>query len=331
MGKILITGAESDAAVSLIRTLSRCGHEVLAGSSEPLAAGFFLVAPENRVVLSAPECAVFGEAILAVARRLGVDALIPTTEEDVRALSGLVSAFEDAGVALVVAEAQAVRSVEDAFVLAARCAGICAPKTRLLDENFHFSGVEPVVVRPRFGGGASRVIRRREELALLPRDGSYVAHSYLPGESCTVDVFAHPDTCEPLTAVAHVRECSREGGSSVTRVEDDPELLALAKAVVRAMRVGWASTVHFTRDASGRPKLTGIEPRFTTGVELTVAAGVLTSTWAVAKVMDEPLPRFRSPKDIAMIDTRSSIAVRGEQVDELLMVADPMDAPRRVA
>jgi hypothetical protein len=330
MGKILITGAQSDAAVSLLRSLESCGHDLLAGSSDPLGAGLYMVPAEARVLLSPVKSPLFAESLLAVARRLGVDVIIPTTDDGARVLAEMRDDFAAVGITVVVADIASIRTALDAFVLGARCAGICAPKTRLIDSRFRYEEDGPITVRPRFGGPAITV-RTEADLAMIPRDGSFVAQPYLPGESCRVDVFADPESCEPLTAVAHVPGPQAEGGPRVTRVDADAELLSLARSVVRTLRLGWASTLHFTRDSDGRPKLTSVVPRFTSGVRLTVASGVLTPTWVVAQTMDEPLPRFRLPRDVAEVEVRSSVVISGAQLDALVVEADPTEAPRRVA
>jgi len=272
---VLVSGAGGAAVPGLIRGLQAQGHRVIAVDTNPNAAGLYL-ADAGRVV---PEGR--SDQFLPVLRRIcrqdQVDVVIPLVDEE------LVTAteVETDGVAVVLPRRAFVELCLDKWRLmtALRDAGVGVPGTRLAQEDLR--GIRyPVVAKPRTGRGSRgmAVVSDDEALARhldsvgLPRDRMLV-QDYVEGPEYTVSVVAWRDGT--TQAVVPKLVLLKKGITQLAMTERKPAIDEICRTIQDRLRADGPFNVQLRIDRqTGRPMVFEINPRFSTTVSLTIAAGI---------------------------------------------------------
>lgn len=135
----------------------------------------------------------------------------------------------------------------------------------------------PVIVKPRRGVGSAEVYRAddADDLAVfLRRVSDPVVQAYLPGDEYTVDVLA--DGAGRILATApRLRIQAKAGVSTKGRTVDDAELIERTARMCAAIGLRGPANVQWRRDGA-QIGCFEINPRFSGGLALTVAAGANT-------------------------------------------------------
>src|SRR4029077_14834598 len=132
----------------------------------------------------------------------------------------------------------------------------------------------PLFIKPRFGRGgvgAFQVRTSRDLEFFLQYVENPVVQEYLNGPEFTIDVlcdFAH----RPLSIVPRERVVVRSGVIDRGRTVRDRALIDLAESVTRALPFAGAVNIQ-CRVVNGEPVVFEINPRFSGGIPLTIAAG----------------------------------------------------------
>jgi len=288
VGSVLVTGAGGPAGVSVIQALRRSGERVLAVDCDPGAVGFHL-ADAWAVVPAASEPG-FAAALVALAESQGVSALVPTVAEELSALREAEPALRRLGVGTWLPPLAAVEACLDkwrfAQVLAA--AGVPAPLTAgRVDGGWQLAGRGPVgdlaeaipgpwVIKPRRGRGSRDVLVAEDPgqlaaaLALVPDP---IVQQRAAGREFTADLLVGRDGA--LCGWAARWRLETRGGIS-TRGEtfEDPRVVQLAEAALGAVgHRGPANLQGFVDPSLGAVQVTEINPRFSGGLPLSLAAG----------------------------------------------------------
>lgn len=271
---VLVTGAGGPAGIAVVRRLVALGHSVVAADADPSAAGCALA---GRAVTVPPADHVrFVDALLGVCAAYGVDALISTVAEELPALAAAADRLAAAGVATWFPDPGAVELCCDkgAFARRMRAAGVPHPATATrVPELEDVPG--PWVVKPRAGRG-SRGVRLLDDSAevvgALAADPDLIAQTRLPGAEFTADALVARDG-RLVTVVPRFREETKAGIStkgSTFASEAVTDVVAAALAAVRL--TGPANVQGFLAD-DGSATVVEINPRFSGGLPLTLAAG----------------------------------------------------------
>jgi carbamoyl-phosphate synthase large subunit len=287
-GPVLVTGAGGPAGVSVVQALRRGGERVLAVDCDPGAVGFHLA--DAWAVVPAADEPEFGDALAAVAQTHEVAALVPTVAEELAALVAAEPALRDLGVATWLPPLGAVETCLDkwrfAEVLAG--AGVPAPATaRRVGGGWQVAGQGevngpaeavpgPWVVKPRAGRGSRDVLVARDEeqlraaLALVPDP---IVQQRAPGREFTADLLVGPDG-ELCGWAARWRLETRGGISTRGETFEDAAVVEVARAALGAVdHRGPANLQGFADPATGQVLVTEINPRFSGGLPLSLAAG----------------------------------------------------------
>ena len=271
---VLVTGAGGPAGVAVVRRLTALGHRVVGVDADATAAGAAL-ATVGAVVPRADHVR-FVDALVALAAAHGADALIGTVAEELPALAAGAGRLAAAGVATWLPDPDAVAICCDkaAFARALRSAGVPHPATA--DTPAGLATVPgPWVVKPRAGRG-SRGVRlldlRAEVVDAMHADASLIAQTRLAGREFTADALVGRDG-ELVTVVPRWRDDTRAGISVKGTTFDSAEVTAVVAAALEAVRLtGPANVQGFVAD-DGRATVVEINPRFSGGLPLTLAAG----------------------------------------------------------
>jgi carbamoyl-phosphate synthase large subunit len=138
----------------------------------------------------------FASNLLALAKRLKVDLIIPTVEEELIPLAAAKKQFDRAGIKMVISPLRTIRICRDKYRTARilEKKGIRVPKSVLVDKIDELEKY-PVIVKPRAGRGASGITIFNSKKDLLADFGrfndSFVFQEFVNGKEYDVNMFAH--------------------------------------------------------------------------------------------------------------------------------------------
>ncbi|MGY1763579.1 ATP-grasp domain-containing protein [Geodermatophilus sp. SYSU D00779] len=298
---VLVTGAGGPAGVAVVRRLVALGHRVVAGDADSAAAGGALA--DVAVTLPRGDHPRFVDALVGVCTTFGVDALVSTVAEELPHLAAGADRLAAAGVATWLPDAAAVDVCCDkaAFARAMAAAGVPHPATAAsADEVAGVSG--PWVVKPLAGRG-SRGVRLLDEraavVAVLREDDGMIAQTRLTGREFTADALVDRDGAVRVV-VPRWREETKAGISVKGRTFASDAVARVVAAALAAVRLtGPANVQGFVAD-DGTATVVEINPRFSGGLPLTLAAGADVVSAYLAGVRGEPVPELSARPGVAM-------------------------------
>jgi carbamoylphosphate synthase large subunit len=298
---VLVTGAGGPAGVAVVRRLVALGHRVVAGDADSTAAGGALA--DVAVTLPRGDHPRFAEALVGVCTAFGVDALVSTVAEELPHLAAGAGRLAAAGVATWLPDTAAVAVCCDkaAFARAMAAAGVPHPATAACADAV--AGVPgPWVVKPLAGRG-SRGVRLLDDRtlvveALRAHDG-LIAQTRLTGREFTADALVDRDGAVRVV-VPRWREETKAGISVKGRTfTSDPVTRVVAAALAAVQLTGPANVQGFVAD-DGTATVVEINPRFSGGLPLTLAAGADVVSAYLAGVRGEPLPELSFRPGVTM-------------------------------
>ena len=271
---VVVTGAGGPAGIAVLRRLVALGHRVVAVDADPTATGAALASAS--VTVPRADHPHFVDALIAVATAHGADALVPTVAEELPALTAGADRLAAAGVATWLSDPAGVAICCDkaAFARAMRAAGVPHPATT--DTAAGLGEVPgPWVVKPRAGRGSrglQLLDRRSAVVEALRTDGSLIAQSRLGGREFTADALV-ARTGELLTVVPRWREETKAGISVKGTTFDSVAVTDVVAGALEAVGLTGPANVQGFVGADGSATVVEINPRFSGGLPLTLAAG----------------------------------------------------------
>ncbi len=303
--RVLVTGTGGPSGVSVMRALGGVGVDVYATDIDPNAAGLYLVDQDRRGLIPRGD----SEHVAAFVRDYGasreIDVLIPTVDSELLPLAIERESLAAAGIRLVLASEQTLRTCLDKWVLHQRCDGwVRVPESVVADASFDAAGrTLPVIVKPRVGSGSRgiRLIERRAELEVLERDGTLLVQEHLPGPEYSLDTLARADG--EVVAVVPRERLKVDSGIAVTgRTLHDEALESYAREVARLIGLTTVANVQVKGAADGEPALLEVNARFPGTMPLTIGAGIDMPRLAIGEALGTPIPDGPLPfEDIAMV------------------------------
>jgi carbamoyl-phosphate synthase large subunit len=267
------------------------GHRVVAADAEALSAGLRL-APRSGVVPRVDD-PTFVERLCDLAFDNGARALVPTLAEELVVLARHRAELEDAGVESWLPDPKAVEACTDKwqFAAALKASGLPGPATNVGSAE----GVPgPWVVKPRFGRGSRDLhfVDDADEMEwVLSRVPDPIVQTRLAGREFTVDALVDRDG-RLAGAVPRWRLETKAGISTKGRTFAHNELTAAVGALLAAVGLdGPANVQGFVAD--GKAAFVEINPRFSGGLPLSLAAGADLVGEYVRGIFGEPVRRER--------------------------------------
>jgi carbamoyl-phosphate synthase large subunit len=270
--RVLVTGAGGPAGVAVIRALRARGHHVVGVDADPSAVGLRLA--DQQHVIPRFDDSHYLAALLRVATLTDVQALVCTVAEEYASLAGAADYLAEAGVRTMMPALSAVDLCVDkwAFAEHMRDSGLPAPATGLASAQ----GVAgPWVVKPRFGRGSRDVViaQSRSQLATaLRKVPDPIVQTQLTGREFTADVLV--DVNGAVVGVAPRWRTETRGGISTKGTTfEDHEVTNVVSLVIKSVGlVGPANVQGFVTE-DGAVSVHEINPRFSGGLPLSLAAG----------------------------------------------------------
>ena len=269
---VLVTGAGGPAGVAVIRALHRAGHRVVACDADDYAVGFRLADEFARVPRA--DDPAFAESVTKAVARSGAVALISTVAEELAPLHAAAASLAEAGAAAWLPDPWSVEHCVDKWLFHQLVTehGVPVPATALWSEH----GVPgPWIVKPRFGRGSRDVYDAANAADLsyaLSRAPEPLVQTKITGREFTVDTLSGQDGLL-YGAVPRWRVETKAGISTKGITFDDPELVGRVAELLGALRLEGPACVQGFRTDEGQLVFIEVNPRFSGGLPLSLAAG----------------------------------------------------------
>jgi carbamoyl-phosphate synthase large subunit len=257
------------------RALQAAGHQVLGLDPDPLAAGFRLDGVQS-IVGPRADAEDFGVRIVELVSDGRVDVLMSTVAEELPGLIAVEHGLTRVGCATWFPPLPAVEVCLDKarFAVTMRDYGIPHPPTATtIHASRHVPA--PFVVKPRRGRGSRGVAfidDRRQMRQALRNDPGLLVQSRLLGEEWTADVLVDRNG-QLATCVPRWRLEVRSGISVKGVTFDSQDVTRVCAEALAAVGLTGVANVQGVLDPSGHAAVIEINPRFSGGLPLTLAAG----------------------------------------------------------
>lgn len=273
---VLLTGAGGAAVPGLIKHLgSICGYRVLAADMDGFATGLYLA--EKGFVIPPGTSKDFLPVIRNICRREKVDVFIPLVDEELLVASEL----EAGGVVVLLPRRTFVEDCLDKYTLMQKLksAGISIPSTHL--ATYEPSKIDfPAIIKPRRGRGSRGigVVHSLSELAVFVEASPYkpedlIVQTYIEGMEYTVSVTVWRDGA--VQAVVPKEIICKTGITRLAVTRRNLRIDALCRAVQNNLHADGPFNVQLrVNKKTLDPQIFEINPRYSTTVSLTIAAGV---------------------------------------------------------
>jgi carbamoyl-phosphate synthase large subunit len=256
--------------------------------------------------------------IAAICERERIGLVVPTIDDELPLFSEARERFARMGVTVAVSDPFVTLLCNDKFALCAhlREHGVAAADS-WLPETLPREPAFPLFVKPRFGRGSvgAFAARARQELDFFVNYVSGpVIQEFLGGPEFTIDLFCDFEG-RPLAVVPRERAVIRAGVIDRGRTVRDRALIDLALQCAEALPFAGAINIQ-CRVVDGRPIVFEINPRFSGGIPLTIAAGADFPRMLVRLVTGRPVaPAIgQFTADLWMTSYESSLFVDAAQL-----------------
>lgn len=277
--RVLMTGAGGAGTIEIIASLCRSQrYEVAVADAGRHSFGFHTAHRAYVIPFGAAE--TFSEAFAAILEQEQPDFVIPLVDEEIPKVHALVDGRFRGQMRVVGPRLEFAELALDKWRMAAAMAelGLSTARTALASEvpsDFPF----PAIVKPRAGRGSRGVqsVRDREELAAyLARAAQpatrFVVQEQHTGREFTTSVIVGLDG--ELLAVVPKEAVDKRGITQVGVTRRIPAIDALCAAMQERLRADGPFNVQLMLGADGVPYVFEVNPRYSTTVALTLAAGI---------------------------------------------------------
>jgi carbamoyl-phosphate synthase large subunit len=247
----------------------------------------------------------FVDALVGAAYTFDVDALISTVAEELPPLTAADDRLTEAGVATWLPALAAVDLCCDKAAFAGRmtAAGVAHPATAASPQEL--AGVPgPWIAKPRRGRGSRglQLLDTREAvLTALSREPDLIVQTRLTGREFTADALVDRNG-DLLSVVPRWREETKAGISVKGTTFESQAVTDMVARALRAVGLTGPANVQGFVAADGAVTVVEINPRFSGGLPLTLAAGadVVAAYLTGIRFPEVPLPRLRFTPGIRM-------------------------------
>lgn len=248
-----------------------------------------------------------------------VNLVVPTIDDELPIFGRSLHRFEQVGIEVAVSSERTSNICNDKYETYLFCKenGISTPETRLAAEMRFDELRYPVYIKPRFGRGSVNVFLVRNETQLrlfLDYVPDAIVQDELPGTEFTVDVLSDFNG-RVLSVVPRERLVIRAGVSDKGITRKNEEVISFARHVSERLRIVGPANIQCKYDARG-VSLIEVNPRFSGGIPLTIAAGADFPSWLVQlKAGVEVMPQIGKFEDgLAMMSFEESIFAKESEL-----------------
>jgi carbamoyl-phosphate synthase large subunit len=213
-----------------------------------------------------------------------VNLIIPTIDDELPIFGRVRQQFKNLNIDVAISSERTGQICNDKYETWQFCQanGISAPQTQLGADFDPAKLRYPVVVKPRFGRGSVNVftVRNAEQLQLfLNYVSDPVVQDFVEGTEFTVDVLADLNG-RVISAVPRERLVIRAGVSDKGVTRKNKAVMDFAVDVAECLQIVGAANIQCKWDGN-QVTLIEVNPRFSGGIPLTMAAGADFASWLV--------------------------------------------------
>lgn len=273
---VFLTGAGGAAVPGLIKHLkSKYGYRVLAADMDRYAAGLYLA--DKGFVIPPGSSPEFLHVIRNICREEKVKVFVPLVDEEL--LKSLE--LENEGIAVLLPRYVFVENCLDKFQLmrTLKSAGILVPETYLANKDLSKISF-PIIIKPRTGRGSRGVgvVYSQSELSSFFEKSFYkpedmIVQDYIDGLEFTVSVTVWRDGI--VQAVVPKEIIYKKGITRLAVTRRNAKIDTLCHRVQNSLGADGPFNVQLRLNKETlEPMIFEINPRYSTTVSLTIAAGV---------------------------------------------------------
>jgi len=215
------------------------------------------------------------DALLAICEAEHIRLAVPTIDDELPVLGAARARFRDAGVFVACGSEATAAACNDKYETCTKLAALGIPAAvTYLPHELPAAPVFPLFIKPRVGRGAvgAYLLRDARDLAFyLDQVDSPIVQEYLAGPEFTIDVLCDARG-RPVSIVPRERVVIRAGVIDRGRTVKCGALIALAERVCDAFVFTGALNIQ-CRMRGDVAAVFEINPRFSGGIALTIAAG----------------------------------------------------------
>lgn len=289
---VLVTSAGAGPAIAVLKALRQqrqVSVRLIAADMDPTAPGLYLC--DQPYIVPQATDATFLPRIRKICDREQIDAVIPIYDSELAVFSRAKGSLESAGMKVLVNPIDVVERANDKRQAHEHCLALSIPVPRLYSVAEIESGTVtlPLIVKPRQGIGSQgiQVVWAAEMLARLQLTDQTLVQEYLDGDEYTVDTLSDGHG-KCLVAVPRLRMSVKSGQMVKGRVVADPELMRQAYRVVEGFGVTGAACLQ-VKVRQGIPYFIELNPRYGTGLSLTVGAGANLPLLELKQALNMPI------------------------------------------
>jgi carbamoyl-phosphate synthase large subunit len=258
------------------------------------------------------------EALLEICRAERISLVVPTIDDELTVFGEARERFRQAGVFAACSSAATAAVCNDKYETCVRLNALGVPAaTTYLPHELPSSPVFPMFIKPRVGRGAvdAHFVQDARDLAYyLERVESAVVQEYLSGPEFTIDVLCD-QRGRPISIVPRERVVIRSGVIDRGRTVKSRPLMELAERVCESFVFTGALNIQ-CRMRGTEAAVFEINPRFSGGIDLTIAAGAdfpgLLVQMALGRRLMPRLGEFRD--DLWICKYETAIFVQGSDL-----------------
>lgn len=222
--------------------------------------------------------------IKSICFRERIHLLIPTIDDELPLFGRHADEFRATGIRVAVSSEKTNRICNDKYESAVFMAsrGIPFARTWLPDQLDYPNLKYPLFLKPRSGRGSVGAFKIQDERELrffLEYVPDPVVQEYLPGREFTIDLLADFNG-KVISIVPRERLVVRSGVTDRGQTVNDSGLINLAMEAAAALGIRGPANIQVKQNCS-RITIFEVNPRFSGGIPLTIAAGADFPAWLV--------------------------------------------------
>jgi carbamoyl-phosphate synthase large subunit len=297
---VLITAASR--RVSLVRSfmvaLQQTGGQVITVDYDIYSPGLFFSHKHYKVPLvNDPE---YLPTIQDIIEKENINLIIPTIDQELMLWAENKDHFEQKGVHVSISPPETIQICNDKWLTCQVFKGTQFPfPETYLPAMLTYNMKYPLFIKPRDGRGsvhAYRVNNKKELDFFLEYVPNPLVQDYLDGKEFTVDAFYSRDH-RLISLVPRYRLVIRSGVSDRGRTFKHPEITRLITEMGKMLKFNGAVNVQGKIDKE-MVTFFEINPRFSGGIQLSIAAGENFADFIIREVRGETLtPRLDEFRD----------------------------------
>jgi carbamoyl-phosphate synthase large subunit len=309
--KIFFTGGGGAGTIEAVKALRALGYEVVTADATPSSAGFAFADRSYVVPFGADDR--FVDALREIVKREQPDYIVPLVDEEIPKVHAYVR-DEAPEVRVIAPSAAFCDLVLDKWTMAQALSarGLSVARTHLASDAA--AAAYPAIVKPRQGRGSRGLAfldgpgDLARYLATASRSADhYVVQDRLQGPEFTTSVVVGLDNT--LLAVVPKEAVDKRGITQVGITRVVPEIDELCRAITHEMKPCGPFNVQLILGPDRVPRVIEINPRYSTTMALTLAAGVNEVDTVLRHARGEEPGRLTFEPDLMMLRYTAQVYV----------------------